>query len=179
MGSATLVAVNTYLQTSYRPDCDYIEGEVLERNVGEIPHGRLQGFFRDLFVRHLADWSLEAIPEIRVQVTPTRFRVPDITVLPLGGPDTLIVHSTPVLCIEIFSSDDRMSRMQERVADYARMGVPAVWVVDPWRRVAYSGQANGKLVLEEATLTVPGTPVSVGVEEVFAELDRLQQRANS
>ena len=101
-----------------------------------------------------------------------------MTVLPLDAPDTLIIHSTPVLCIEIFSSEDRMSRMQERVADYKRMGVPAVWVIDPWRRLAYMADAEGKLETENKILTVPDSPVTVAVEEIFAELDRLAQRAS-
>jgi len=37
------VSVEEYLNTSYRPDCDYLEGELLERNVGEWDHSRLQG----------------------------------------------------------------------------------------------------------------------------------------
>ena len=175
MGTVTLVPVETYLRTAYRPDRDYIDGEVLERNMGEIPHGRVQGFFRDLFVQRQTEWKLEAIPEVRVQVNSTRYRVPDLTVLQLGGPDDLIVRSVPVCCIEIFSRDDRMREMQERVADYARMGVPAIWVVDPWRRVAYIGQADGRLLPEEGTLAIPGTSATVAVEEIFAELDRLGQ----
>ena len=137
--------MSTYLQTVYRPDCDYIEGEVLERNVGEIPHSRLQGFFIRLFARNERDWALEAMPEVRVQVTPSRFRVPDVTVLAPEASDALIVQAAPLLCIEIFSSDDRMSRMQERVSDYWKMGVPAVWVLDPWRRLAYVAGADGRL----------------------------------
>ena len=37
-----LIPVEEYLRTVYRPDCDYIDGEVLERNLGEKPHARLQ-----------------------------------------------------------------------------------------------------------------------------------------
>jgi hypothetical protein len=37
------VPLREYLNTSYRPDCDYLEGELLERNVGEWDHARLQG----------------------------------------------------------------------------------------------------------------------------------------
>lgn len=33
-----LIPVEEYLSTAYRPDCDYVDGEVLERNVGETPH---------------------------------------------------------------------------------------------------------------------------------------------
>ena len=177
MGTATLVPVETYLRTMYHPDCDYIDGEVLERNMGEVPHGLLQAFFIALFARHQYDWGLEALPEVRLQVAAERFRIPDVMVLPPDATDTRIVRSTPLLCIEIFSSDDRMSRMEERVADYTRMGVKSIWVVDPWRRLAYSSDATGMLVRESEVLTLPGTPVRVTIAEIFARLDRLGQKA--
>jgi hypothetical protein len=40
---ATAVPLSEYLNTSYRPDCDYLEGELLERNGGEWDHARFQG----------------------------------------------------------------------------------------------------------------------------------------
>jgi hypothetical protein len=36
------VSVEEYLSTVYRPDCEYIDGEVVSRNVGEFDHGRMQ-----------------------------------------------------------------------------------------------------------------------------------------
>jgi len=41
-GSSPLVAVSEYLATSYRPDRDYVDGELHERNLGEWPHSRAQ-----------------------------------------------------------------------------------------------------------------------------------------
>ena len=35
MSSATVVSVAEYLSTSYRPDLDYVDGELQERNFGE------------------------------------------------------------------------------------------------------------------------------------------------
>src|SRR5713226_8293305 len=42
MRSGTLVSVEEYLNTSYSPDCEYVEGRILERNLGEFDHSRLQ-----------------------------------------------------------------------------------------------------------------------------------------
>ena len=42
MATGTLVTVEDYLNTSYSPDCDYVDGEVLERNSGEREHSELQ-----------------------------------------------------------------------------------------------------------------------------------------
>ena len=42
METRPLIPVEVYLTSVYRPDCDYVDGEVLERNLGENDHGRLQ-----------------------------------------------------------------------------------------------------------------------------------------
>jgi hypothetical protein len=38
MSNASVISVNECLNTSYRPDCDYLDGELLERNVGKWDH---------------------------------------------------------------------------------------------------------------------------------------------
>ena len=42
MAVVALIPVEEYLSTAYRPDCDYIDGEIHERNVGERDHSRTQ-----------------------------------------------------------------------------------------------------------------------------------------
>ena len=49
MASTTLILVSEYLATSYRPDRDYLEGVLLERNMGEQPHARIQIVLGSLF----------------------------------------------------------------------------------------------------------------------------------
>jgi hypothetical protein len=42
---ATLqTSLSEYLQTSYHPDRDYVDGEVQERNLGEFDHAAVQVF---------------------------------------------------------------------------------------------------------------------------------------
>lgn len=41
MRTHELVSVHEYFSTSYRPDCDSVEGRVVERNVGELDHSTL------------------------------------------------------------------------------------------------------------------------------------------
>ena len=40
--SERLVPVEEYLGTSYRPDCDYVDGRIEERNFGEYEHSKIQ-----------------------------------------------------------------------------------------------------------------------------------------
>ena len=70
MPVAVPVSLQEYLETSYRPDCDYLDGELLERNVGEWDHSRLQGLLCQFLCSHEREWGILVVPEQRVQVKP-------------------------------------------------------------------------------------------------------------
>jgi Uma2 family endonuclease len=137
MSTSTLVSLAEYLNTSYRPDCDYLEGELLERNVGEWDHSRLQTLLARYLSNREKQWGTLVVTEQRVQVKAKRFRVPDITVLVGERPSGPIIRTPPFLCIEILSPSDRMSEMQERIDDYLHFGVPYVWAIYPITRRAF------------------------------------------
>lgn len=144
MATGTLISVAEYLATSYRPDCDYVDGRTEERNLGEFDHSRLQTALAIYFGTRQKEWGITVVVEQRVQVKSTRFRIPDVCVV-LGEPDGQIFRRPPFLCIEILSRDDRMSQMQERIDDYLAMGVRYVWVLDPASRRAYVATAESGL----------------------------------
>ena len=171
MATATFIPIDVYLHTTYRPDCDYIDGEVRERNVGEISHSFLQSLLAAIFNRNSRTWQVVAGTELRIQVAPNRFRIPDVCVKRRSDPSDPILRIAPLICIEVLSPDDTLSSMQDRFDDYFQMGVPHVWLLDPYRRRGYTAT---KTSLEEAAsgeLTVPGTPIRLALPEVFAELD--------
>jgi Uma2 family endonuclease len=174
MASATLIPVDVYLSHTYEPDCDYVHGELQERNVGETSHGLLQGILVTLFNVNRRAWNIIAGPEMRVQVSSRNYRVPDITVLRRPGPVEPIVRTAPLICIEILSPEDRIDRMTERIEDYARMGVEHIWLIDPISRRAWIATANSSLQRVETEFAVPGTPIRIVLAEVFAELDDMQ-----
>lgn len=131
MAAGPAISAEQYLSTSYRPDCDYVDGEVLERNLGERDHADMQ---RKILLHLCMEFPAIAelvLPEQRVQVGATRFRIPDVCVLAPDAPDEQIIRTAPLLCIEILSKDDSMSAIMERVKDYFAMGVPVCWIVDP------------------------------------------------
>jgi Uma2 family endonuclease len=131
MAVGALISVAEYLKTSYRPDCDYVDGEVRERNLGEFEHSRMQGEIIFWLRSNYRNLSGRVLPEQRVQVKTTRFRIPDVCVLAEGAPRESITKTPPRLCIEILSKDDRMSEIMDRAADYFQMGVPVCWIIDP------------------------------------------------
>ena len=172
MAETPLISVSEYLGSSYRPDRDYLEGRLKERNVGERPHARIQSFFCFLFRTHEGEWKVQALAEQRVQVNDQRYRIPDVCVVRASDPDDDIVRVAPLICIEVLSKDDTLGELQERVNDYAAMGVKNIWAVDPWKRIAYICTKRGLQQPEDGFLRVPGTPIEVELREVFAELDR-------
>ncbi len=42
MASAVQISIDEFNRTSYRPDREYIDGELRERNVGKWEHARIQ-----------------------------------------------------------------------------------------------------------------------------------------
>jgi Uma2 family endonuclease len=179
--TSVVVPLEIYLSTTYRPDCDWLDGELKERNLGESPHAIVQGFLAYIFRASANAWNIRSLPEQRVQTSSRHYRIADLCLVRRETPFEPIVRTPPLLCVEILSRDDRMTEIQERVEDYFAMGVRAVWVIDPRRRRAYlaqsDGQGNSFMQDAKETLGVPGTPIQVSVAEMFAELDELESQS--
>ncbi len=167
-----LVTVEEYLRTVYRPDCDYVDGRVEERNLGEYDHGLLQTLLAVLFTNNRETWKVRAVTEVRLRVSAHRFRIPDVMVLRENAPREQIITHPPLIAIEILSPEDRVSRMQKRIQDYLAMGIEHVWVLDPATRVAWAADNAGSLIVQQDALAVPDTPIRVDLAALFAELDR-------
>ena len=171
MASTTLVPVSEYLSTAYEPDCDYVEGELQERNVGERPHSGIQSILVSIFNANRRGWDVVAFTELRIQTGGRRYRVPDVAVLRRSDPVDPIVRTAPLICIEVLSPEDRIHRMQEKIDDFIRMGVEHVWLSDPISRHAWVATADGSHTRVMEAFTVAGTPIRIPLGEVFAELD--------
>jgi Uma2 family endonuclease len=171
MATQAIVPVAEYLRTRYRPDCDYVDGEIRERNLGERDHGDLQT--RIAFLLCMPDNArhVYAIAELRVQVKAERYRVPDVCVLARKSPREQIVRTPPLLCIEVLSPEDTMQRMRERVRDYLDMGVREVWVVNAESRSVMIFAGMGMVEHSAGEITVPETPVALAIADIFKVLD--------
>ena len=167
MQTGVQISVEDYLSTSYRPDCEYLDGVLLERNLGEFDHSRLQMRLSAYLFMREAQWGIQVVPEQRVQVKATRFRVPDICAIVRGTNPTPIFTEPPFLCVEILSKDDTMSEMLERVNDYLDFGVPNVWVVDPKKRRAWVYTREGIREAADGMLRAKNPDVAVPLSEIF------------
>jgi Uma2 family endonuclease len=167
MGAATLVSVEDYLSTSYSPDREYIDGRIVERNLGELTHGRIQRRLIVYFDLRSKELGIEVVPEQRVQVSPTRFRVPDVTVVKTSQTIGQIFTAPPHLCIEILSKDDTMVSMQEKIDDYLHFGVPYIWIINPRLRKGYVANKSGLVEAASGILETSDPEIRVPVDELF------------
>lgn len=165
MPASVAISIDEYLNTVYRPDCEYIDGEILERNVGEWSHSRLQMLLSRYMCNREEEWGIVVVVEQRVQVKPARFRVPDIIAVAAPASGTPIVHDPPLLCVEILSREDRMQEMQERIDDYLSFGVRDVWVIDPKTRRAFVYTADGMHEAKDGVLRA-GSKIAVPLADL-------------
>lgn len=163
------ISVSEYLHTSYRPDCDYVDGTIEERNLGELDHAELQGAFLDYLKQHRREWGIRAVPEIRMRTSATRVRIADVAVISVDAPREQVIQTAPVAVIEILSPEDRIPRYAQRLEDYRRMGVKSIWVVDPATRKGFDC-SNGEWI-ETARFVVPGCAIEIDLAAVFASID--------
>ena len=162
MATGTLVSINEYLSTSYAPDCDYIDGVLEERNLGEHDHAWLQTLVVAYFMARRKQWNIRPVVEQRVQVSPTSFRVPDVCVLLGDHRQEQIIRTPPLICVEILSPEDRLSRLQERMTDYLSFGVPYVFLLDPQTRKAFRWTTAGMTEVPELRTESPEMVVPLG-----------------
>ncbi len=164
------MTVDQYLSTMFHPDCDFVDGRIEERNVGEYEHSSVQKMILRIFLNQEAEWGVEVLLECRMQIAPSRFRVPDVMVLRRGQKVHRIVREAPLICIEVMSPEDTWKRLRGVLGDYLTMGVENIWAFDPETRTAHRFDATGLHLVADAQLAVAGTEIRVSVAEVFSLL---------
>lgn len=170
MSNTNSMAVSEYLNTSYRPDSEFINGRLENRNVGEHDHAAVQAALILWFGQRQDEWNIEVLPEQRIRISAAKFRVPDICLVSLDQPVEQILTKPPLACIEILSPEDTLRRMQERISDYRGFGVANIWVLDPATQRGYDCQSSG--FLDATEFSIPGTPIRLSLSELFARIRR-------
>jgi Uma2 family endonuclease len=172
MAALTSVPVEEYLRTTYRPDMEYVDGEILERHVGEHKHSRLLTLsIFQLGLRERAQ-GFHVLPTQRLSVLGTkhRYRIPDVCVMALPYRSEPVLTTPPHLIIEILSPDDETADTLARVADYLRFGVSHIWIADPYKHTLQEADREGirycaDLILETELVG------RVDFKDLFAKVD--------
>lgn len=168
MGITALVTEEEYLHSSYEPDCEYEDGVLIERNVGERDHSSLQAALTAYLFRRRKLWDIRVFTEQRCRIRPGKYMIPDICVLRQPVPDEKIFTAPPLIWIEILSPEDRPIRVNQKIRQLQEFGVPNIWVIDPETMESEVHTPEDTRKVEDGILRVPGTLIEVplrGLEE--------------
>jgi Uma2 family endonuclease len=175
MATSVIVPVEEYLRTAYEPDTEYVLGHLVERHVGEWDHSLLQALITGLLLQRRRPRRFHVLTEQRVRVSDDpRYRIPDVCVVSVAHHREHVLTKPPHLAIEILSREDEPAEMLAKVGEYLNMGIPHVWVVDPYKRKVVEADRQG---IRESSSRVVETDL-VGVvdfNELFAQLDDAAQ----
>ena len=167
MAVAAMVTLEEYLSTSYDPDREYVDGRLVERNVGTNKHS----FLQLNIAMALQAQGLRTYVELRFQVKSNRYRIPDVLALAPGQKlREPYRRDTPWIVVEIVSPEDRAADIDSKLQDYFDTGVPNVWVVDPRTRTLTVHEPCRKYTVTDRVETLNGT-VSIDVADLFRRLD--------
>jgi Uma2 family endonuclease len=155
-----------YLHTAYEVDCDYVDGAIEERAVGEYDHATWQKILIQFFGEREIEWGICVPPELRVRMAGGRYRIPDVCLLRQDAPIEQVVTHSPLVVFEILSPEDRLPRVMGRLADFEAMGIPAIWVIEP-RDNSFFLYAAGRCTPAQ-TFHLPGTEIRVEMAEIAA-----------
>ncbi len=164
------VTVEEYLHSSFEPDAEYVDGQIEERAAGENDHSAWQGAILFWFEQQAREGQIRVRPELRVQVAPSCFLVPDITLLDRNRPIEQIVTHPPIAVFEILSPADALKRVMTKCGMYEQMGIQTILVIDPdgpkYRYVA------GRLEpLEARAFDISGSRSRFDLDEIEKLLD--------
>ena len=168
-GPGTLVPVDEYLRTSYSPDREYRSGVLIERNVGDKEHSRLQSRLAQYIGRRRKQWGVEVYTELRVQVRADWFPLPDVCIYQLPDFEGRYPSAPPLLWIEILSQDDRMTEVWAKAADLIEAGVPRVWIIDPLTLESELRTADGIVQVKDKMIQIEATAIAISLLDAMNE----------
>ena len=126
-----------YLKTSFDDaDCEFLDGVIADRNAGEWTHGVTLGALSYLLGELRPRLGIRVVPVIRIRISTTRYRVADLAVWRNDNIGAGTPTVQPFLAIEILSPEDRITRMQPKIAEYLSIGVEWIWLIDPSEKSA-------------------------------------------
>jgi Uma2 family endonuclease len=164
--NSPLLSVEEYLNTTYDPDVEFVDGVLVERSMGDWLHSLIQS--NVLFALRRKYPHLKVVAELRSSVTDTRYRLPDVCVL-LAAPKTRYLLDAAFLVVEVLSEGDVMSVVIEKLKEYSNKGVQNVWLIDPRLQLVCIYRPPTLVEIEGEVINTADGSVELSRSEIFAE----------
>jgi Uma2 family endonuclease len=151
-----------------KPYFEYWFGEAVQKSVPTWLHVLLQQILGEFFTRA----GYKAGPELELRIDPDWQPKADVAAsLAVEQP----YPTKPIdVVAEILSPDDRMSRVFDKCRHYERIGIPAVFVLDPDGRRAWRWSGETENPERVASLDLPNG-ARIAILAVWEELARRLQ----
>jgi Uma2 family endonuclease len=166
------VPIEEYLRSSYSPDAEYIDGELVEREstMGGNEHSAWQKALVVWFETQAAQAGIRVRPELRVQVSTYNFLIPDVTLLDRNRAPEPIATFPPVAVFEILSPGDSLKRVMNKGKLYESMGIRTILILDP-DGPAYRYREGKLESLEERAFLLEGSQARFDLDEIAKLVD--------
>ena len=163
MSATDTVSVEDYLHRTEKPYCEYRDGILYPKSLASTLHGRAQFLLQVPLDRQ----GVEALGEVHVRLSPTKYLIPDV----IAAPEIQSPYPTdPVLlCVEILSPEDRVGSILAKCEEYHDWGVPFCWVIDPEKQTGWQYHAGGDPERVDCGGTLIAGQLSVPLEELFSQ----------
>jgi Uma2 family endonuclease len=165
------IPLDLYLRCVYRPDCEYIDGGVQERNAGYRPHSEMVGIISSTLYEFSKATDTVALLSVRVRVSEDCVLVPDVCLAYRTRPREDVIVTPPLLCVEVLADEDNFYATQDRVERFLAMGVENIWIVDQRGRFGFYATEAGFTRPDDGILRIIGTAVAISLAEIVAELN--------
>lgn len=170
MAAKAMMSVEEYLNTEFEgADCEYVDGETIERNMGQSRHAKIQFWLGHLLALLSKRIGIQALTEVRLKLAQRRYRIPDLSVWRKGVDiGDAIPKTVPFLAIEILSPSDRPIEMLGKIQEYLPGGIEWIWVIDPYEgraRVCSRDNPAGESV---TVLTTENPAIKIALSKVLS-----------
>jgi Uma2 family endonuclease len=162
---AVAISMEEYLRTSYEYDAEWVDGAVVERALPNYSHTRAERWIVHRLADTQAQAKLFASPNLRVRVAERCWRIPDISIFADREPDEAY-PSNLFAAIEILSPGDAMAEVYDKLSEYAAMGIPHIFVVDPAHRLLLKYESRS--LIDVTAIEFPERGFRMTVDEIFA-----------
>ena len=169
MTASAQISMTEYLNSTFEPDAEYVNGEIEQRHVGEYDHNAVQMAVLLWFHQQDKQWRTRSVQEQRTRLKSGNFRLPDVSVFPRDLPVEQVYTRPQLIAIEVLSTEDRHSKVQEKIDDYIDFGIPNIWIIDPKKRIGWDC-SSGNWIRKDR-FEADASPIYLALDELFRQVD--------
>ncbi len=166
-----LISAEEYLNSSYEPDMEFVDGLLEDRAMLTFAHNMLERFLLFHFAQFEGELGFTVVHEVRTTIIAgARYRIPDVMLISATGKIGKTCDLVPWVVVEVLSPDDTIPRTRARFRDYADRGVANLVLMDPEECVAYRFEGDWLTLREFKSLTLPTGEIPFDTSEIFGKL---------